>query len=66
MATTCEITWSKNILKDLRVSHTQPLILYCSNQTAMHIALNPYFHERTKHLEIDFHLVCEKIQEGMI
>ena len=56
MATTCcEITWLKNILKGLGVSHTQLVILYCYNQAAMHIASNPVFHERIKHVEIDCH-----------
>ncbi|XP_019098337.1 PREDICTED: uncharacterized protein LOC109131672 [Camelina sativa] len=62
---TNELTWLKAFLKDLGIESKKPIIMHCDNQAAIHIATNPVFHERTKHIEVDFHKVREKIQEGV-
>ncbi|KAJ4707017.1 Retrovirus-related Pol polyprotein from transposon TNT 1-94 [Melia azedarach] len=63
---TCEIVWLIHLLQELHVKHSGPTLLYYDNQAAFHIAANPVYHERTKHIEIDCHLVREKLQAGII
>ena len=62
----CKITWICFLLNDLQVSHSHPAVLHCDNKEALHTSANPFFHEQTKHIELDCHFICEKIQSGLI
>ncbi|KAK4409255.1 Retrovirus-related Pol polyprotein from transposon RE1 [Sesamum angolense] len=64
--TVCELQWISYLLSDFHISVPRPIPVYCDNQAAIHIVANPVFHERTKHLEIDCHLVRDKFKAGFI
>ncbi|WVZ04925.1 hypothetical protein V8G54_018271 [Vigna mungo] len=63
---TCEIQWLTFLLQDLQVTFQEPAVLFYDNKYALHIAANPIFHERTKHIEIDCHIVREKLSSGLL
>jgi len=65
-ATTSELEWIVHLLHDFHVSPPLPITMHCDNKAAMHIAANPVFHERTKHLRIDCHYTRDKILEGFL
>ena len=61
---TCELIWLRHLLQELRFGKDEQMKLICDNQAALHIASNPVFHERTKHIEVDCHFIREKIASG--
>lgn len=61
-STTCELQCLTPLLNYLLVSHITPALLYCDSQSPCHIASNSSFHEHTKHIDIDCHIVREKLQ----
>ena len=63
---TSELAWLTRLLHELSVPNVTPVPIKCDSQSAIHIAKNPVFHERTKHVEIDCHFVREKLQDGLI
>ena len=63
---TCELIWLRHLLQELRFGKDEQMKLIRDNQAALHIASNPVFHERTKHIEVDCHFIREKIASGCI
>ncbi|XP_019177668.1 PREDICTED: uncharacterized protein LOC109172880 [Ipomoea nil] len=64
--TVCELQWLTSLLQALQVAASEPAIVYCDNKSAVAIAENNVFHERTKHIEIDCHVVRERIAQGLV
>jgi hypothetical protein len=61
-STVNELIWIKQILADIGIEIRGSMKIFCDNQAARHIALNPVFHEQTKHIEVDCHFIREKVQ----
>ncbi|GKD14816.1 hypothetical protein Tco_1199223, partial [Tanacetum coccineum] len=65
-STTCEIMWIVKILGEFGIENVVPAELFCDKKLAIQIVANPVMHEKTKHFDIDVHLVREKVVSGLI
>jgi len=61
-----ELTWLNRLLIDLGNPSELPIPVHSDSQAAIHIAKNPVFHERTKHVELDCHFVRQQYLVGLI
>ena len=61
---TAEVTWISFILRDLGIPLPTAATLFCDNISALYMSINPVFHARSKHIEIDYHFVREKVAQG--
>lgn len=66
VALTYEVQWLHTLFTELNIKFHKPTSLYCDNRSAVYLAHNPTFHECTKHIEIDSHLIREKIELRII
>jgi histone deacetylase 1/2 len=58
---TAELVWIQSLLRELGVQQPRAPSLWCDNLGATYLAANPVFHARTKHIEVDFHFVRERV-----
>jgi hypothetical protein len=56
-----ELNWLQHFLHKIGFPAPIPIPLSFYNQVALHIASNPVLHERTEHIEVDYHFVRDKI-----
>jgi histone deacetylase 1/2 len=63
---TAELIWVQALLGELGVSQSCPPVLWCDNIGATFLSANPVFHARTKHIEVDFHFVRERVARKLL
>ena len=64
-ATTYEIVWLRQVLRDFGVVSSSPTFFFVI-QTTLYITSNPIFHERIKYIEIDYYFIRDNVVNGWI
>jgi hypothetical protein len=59
--TTTELFWLRMLFYELCIPLRIAPVIWCDNVSALALASNPVYHARTKHIEVDYHFVREKV-----
>jgi len=57
----CEVIWLQKLLLDLGQLVDAPVVIYCDNINSILLANNPVYHAKTKHIEVHYHFIREKV-----
>lgn len=63
---TPEIVWVQSLLGELGIFQSRALLLWCDNLGATYLSVNPVFHDWTKHIEVDFYFVRERVARQVL
>jgi hypothetical protein len=58
--------WIQTLLNELQVHNPSTTRIWCDNIGATYLATNLVFHGRTKHVEVDFHFVRERVANKLL
>ena len=61
-----EAIWLRKLISDLFDQTPESTTIYCDNQSCIRLSEHPVFHERSKHIEIKYYFIRDKVQEGEV
>lgn len=60
-----EIVWLKRLYEELLPNQRDEASFYMDNMSAIRLVKNPEFHKRTKHIDVRYHFIREKFNDGL-
>ncbi|THH00699.1 hypothetical protein EW145_g7043 [Phellinidium pouzarii] len=61
-----EAIWLHALLSQVFKLESLPVEIHCDNQSAIALSAENHFHARTKHIDIQYHFICQCVTDGKI
>ena len=61
-----EAIWLRGMFAELMGDQTKPIVLWSDNQGAIHLSHNPEYHARTKHIDVSYHVIRERVEQRLM
>ena len=58
----CDAVWLRKLLSELFGLVPDTIVILCDNQSGIHLTENPVFHNRSKHIDIRYHFIRDRVQ----
>nr|GFB86535.1 ribonuclease H [Tanacetum cinerariifolium] len=60
-----QVLWMRTQLTDYAF-HFDKIPMYCDSKAAIAISCNPVQHSRTKHIDVQYYFIKEKVEKGIV
>ena len=61
-----EAIWLRKLLAGLFGQIPEPAVIHCDNQSCVQMSANPVFHNKSKHIEIQYNSIPNLVQKGVV
>jgi hypothetical protein len=61
-----ECTWLWRLYEEIKILNSEPIVIFCNNQSIMKIVRNLVFHAHMKHIEVHYHYIREKLENEKV
>jgi hypothetical protein len=58
--------WLRKLVFGLFDQVMDSIVIYCDNQSCVKLSENPLFHDRSKHIEIEYYFLNDRVQRGEV
>ena len=63
---TKEALWFHKLIAVLFGQIPNPIVIHHDNQICVQMPVNHVFHDKSKHIEIRYHFICDMVQKGAV